>query len=243
MNMSKVAACFLGIVCSCAFARATSPTFYTVDFASSANFTWVRPDLLPGAPTGAVTLGGVPFDIKSNDSGFQAWSSATAVSSGSTSLTVPVGKFGITDVYTLINTDWGQPGPTSYAWLVFTGSGGASYTDSLIGGVDIRDWENLGWTNTINGTTTVNVYNIATDGDGNPGRLDMQHITLPAEFATQTLVSVKLVDNGAANFQRATLDGITVESVPEPGTAMLAVAGALLALGCARIIRERIASR
>jgi VCBS repeat-containing protein len=48
-----------------------------------------------------------------------------------------------------------------------------------------------------------------------PGVLDMQQIVLPAAFATQTLVSIQLIDDGATDVQRTILDGVTVEG---PGT-------------------------
>ena len=100
---------------------------------------------LPGAPVGRVTLGGVPFDIASNPNGKQAWHADIAAGGGGgqVGITLPVNVFGATEVYSLINTWCGQAGPDAYAWLVFTGSGGATYTKNLIGGVDICDY-NLG---------------------------------------------------------------------------------------------------
>jgi formylglycine-generating enzyme len=129
-------------------------------------------------------------------------------------LTIDVNVNGVTNVWTLINTWGGQPGPTAYAWLVCTGSGGATYTKNLVGGVDIRDYNAGSFQNDINGTTTVNVFACPDDNWGVPGRLDMQSIALPSEFASQTLVSIQLVDNGDAGFQRVILDGVTVSSLP-----------------------------
>ena len=56
----------------------------------------------------------------------------------------------------------------------------------------------------------------------------MQDISLPAAFATQTLTSIQLVDNGGPSFQRTILDGVTVESVPEPSRSPSSASGRLV---------------
>lgn len=103
-----------------------------------------------------MTLGGVPFNIRSNNAGYQAWNAylASDEGDGQVSLTMNVDDYGATNVYTLINTFWGPPGPDAYASLIFTGTGGATYTKPLIGMDDIRDYNDGP---TINGTTTINV--------------------------------------------------------------------------------------
>lgn len=194
-----------------------------VDFSPQANFTWVAPETdpdgargtyFPGGPVGSVTLGGIPFNIRSNAAGFQAWNGyeASGGGAGTVSITTPVNIYGATDVYTLINTYWGSSGPASYTALVFTGSGGARYTDHLVGNSNIRGWCCVG---SINGTSTTNVYSVAQSPiNGAQGFLDMQHIVLPPIFATQTLTSIKVVDSGATGVQRTVLDGVTVQSSP-----------------------------
>lgn len=213
-------------------------SYQTVDFSSQANFTWAAPDAppgepvatrLPGAPTGAVTLAGIPFNITSNTSDKQAWHAHVAANGGSDQVTLSMttNAFGVTDVYTLINTWRGSAG--TWASLVFTGSSGETYTKYLNTGTDIRDYNNDGWVNDINGTTTVNVFTVIPDNWGVEGRLDMQRIALPVSFASQTLTTIQLVDYGSPNFQRTVLDGVTLEigdsNVPEPTT--LAIWGTL----------------
>ena len=212
--------------------RALAETFTQVDYSSQANFSWL-PGYLPGAPSGSATLGGIPFNIRSNTAGNQAWFGAYGGidTDGHTSITMSVNVYGVTDVYTLINTVWGQAGPTSYAWLTFTGSKGTTYTDYLVSNIDIRDYNNDSLTNAINGTTTVNVFNCSQTNNGQAGRLDMQHIVLPAAFAGQTLSTIKLVDNGGWGFQQAVLDGVTVAAIPEPSTLVLLAIGAATLIG------------
>jgi hypothetical protein len=201
---------------------ASASTIYTpVNFSGQANFTWVAPQTdpngttaayFPGGPVGSVTLGRIPFNILSNAAGFQAWNGHVAATggNGTVSITMPVGVYGVTDVYTLINTYWGASGG-SHTALVFTGSGGTTYTTQFVGSSDIRNWCCTG---TINGTSTINVYSVASSPiNGLPGYLDMQHIVLPAAFATQTLASIQLIDSGAPGLQRTVLNGVTVQSV------------------------------
>jgi hypothetical protein len=207
--------------------EAMKSVFTPIDISSQANFSWsgtIIPGVgvdLPGAPVGNVTLSGVPFSIKSNRSDNQAWSAGIA-SGGSTgesgsaqrqTITVEANVYGARHVFTLINCWHGQRGPRCYAWLTFRGSAGASYTKKLVGDIDIRDYNEGGHANRINNTTTTMVYS-AQPLYKTPKRLDMQDITLPPEFATQTLTTITLVDNGRPSFQRTVLGGITVESAP-----------------------------
>jgi hypothetical protein len=201
-----------------------------VDISAQANFTWVsQPQTdpigvtgiyFPGGPVGVVTLGGVPFNLKSNGAAYQAWNAHVAAGGGSgqQAITIPVDQFGVTDVYTLINSYWGLSGPGSAARLIFTGSGGATYTNYLVGGSDIRGWCCGDAGGIINGTNTINVYTSPAPSEinGTYGVLDMQHITLPAAFASQVLTSIQLVDNGSPGVQRVILDGVTVNAIGAP---------------------------
>jgi hypothetical protein len=208
------------LVVSLACSRAVADTCYQVGFSDQANFSWGSSGDLPMAPVGMATLGGVPFNIESNTAGNQAWAAAIAIRAanggtdpgGVVSIGIPVNTYGATHVYTLINSFGGMAGPDAYAWLTFTGSSGANYTKLLVGNSDIRDYLAGTYTNSINGSTTINVFN-GTTGTNYPGRLDMQDIQLPAAFATQTLTQITLVDNGGPN-QRVVLDGVNIKASP-----------------------------
>jgi hypothetical protein len=93
------------------------------------------------------------------------------------------------------------------SFITFTGSGGATVTHSLVGGVNVRDFNNDGYQNTINNTSTTQVW---TNGGGQ--RLDRQEYILPAEFAGQVLTSVTVTDTGNEVFSRAVFSAITVST-------------------------------
>ena len=126
---------------------------------------------------------------------------------GVVSVTIPVGVSGVTSAFTLMNTMWGQPGPNASAFVTFTGSNGATVTQPLVGGVNIRDHNNDGYQNTINNTSTVQAW---TNGEGQ--RLDRQEYILSAAFASQVLTSVTITDAGDENFSRVAFAGLTVST-------------------------------
>ncbi len=107
------------------------------------------------------------------------------------SLTTLVGAYGVTSVFTVINRMWGWAGPDAYLYITFTGSGGATETVPLVGDVRVRDYNNDGNTNTINNTSTVQVWD-----NGLGQRLHRQEFLLPAAFSTQILTSVTITDTG-----------------------------------------------
>ncbi len=131
-----------------------TPAYTNVGF----NYNSSLDDIRPGFawPIGDVILDGIPFSIPE---GSNIWNSHDPWVTGPNprTLDIPVNKYGIDQVYTLINTIGGQPGPTVYAWIEFWGDNGAYYRKDLVGNVDIRDYNLDGWTNSINGTTTINV--------------------------------------------------------------------------------------
>lgn len=233
-SLSKIAIASSAIAVSAlAIAPVQAATFTPINFSSSANFQLQSLDA--GYPAGNVTLGGVPFNIQT--SGNNTWHSEVATGPNPRVLNIPVGVFGVTEVNTLINNYWGQAGPTSYASLEFFGSGGAYYKKDLVGNVDIRDFLNNVFTNSINGTTTTQVYSGFGTNGFQENRLDKQQITLPSIFQTNTLNSIRLSDNGGNGFQRTFLAGVTVAvepvSVPEPSSILGLLGLGVLGIGTA----------
>ena len=147
-------------------------------------------------------LGGVPFRIE--PTGNNMWSANVASGANPRVLTVPINVEGVREVHTLINTDWGQTGPESVASVQFETASGLVHTVSLVGGVDIRDWNQNTFTNTINGTTTTQVVTAGT------ARVDKQRITLPSAFAGEELRRIRFIDTGATNQQRIFVAGLTL---------------------------------
>lgn len=225
MKSLFVAAAAAGLAVSTAQAQ-----FTTIDLSSIVNGSRSNSLLLNGStlPFGNQNFAGVPFAMQgsSDPNTNWAWYANIAANGGSatTSVTIPVGVFGVTDVYSLISTFWGRAGSTSYASVTFNGSAGATYTYNLFGNSDVRDYNQNIFTNAINGTTTIEVFN-----NGSGQRVDRQQFVLPAAFASQTLDTITITDTGAPQLQRVFLTGLTVESVPAPAGASLIGLGLLAA--------------
>ncbi len=189
-----------GLPDECDIRTDAAPGFHMIGFGSSYNAN--ISDVDAAFPVGLVTLGGVPFNIPATGRNF--WHSVSAAGPNPRSIDITPSRPGVVEVHTLINTYWGQPGPASYAWLEFFGSDGAYFRKNLIGNVDIRDFNQLFFTNNINGTTTTNVFTVGSH------RLDKQRIDLPADFHDETLVKIRLSDNGSDGSTRVFLAGVTV---------------------------------
>ncbi|MCI0535940.1 MAG: hypothetical protein L0Z50_12010 [Verrucomicrobiales bacterium] len=91
----------------------------------------------PSYPTGNLSFLGIPFVIPAIGNNV-VWNNDGPLT-GTIITDVPVGVAGVTQVHTLLNTTFGQPGPSSYLSLEFFGSDGANYAVSLIGNEDVRD--------------------------------------------------------------------------------------------------------
>lgn len=150
-------------------------------------------------------LGGITFKIPPGVNNI--WWSGSG--EGTQTIEVTVNLSFVQEVHTLINTGWGATGGP-YAYLEFFGSGGAYYKKDLYGNDDMRDWYTGGYTNSINGITTINVF--LQEGR----RIDKQKISLPPEFSRQKLLKMRMVDNGSTGFQRTYLQGLTVATGPPP---------------------------
>lgn len=224
------ALCSLCVFQSLAFS-ALALDYNTVDFSSQANSTFAGPLTLNGHtyPTGSQTYGGVPFEIPT--SGNNVWNAYVAGGSNPRTVDVPVGVAGVTDVWTLINTYWGEQVAGTFASVEFFGSDTGYAKFDLDGDVDIRDYNNNpAYAGIVNGTSSIEVFN-----NGIGQRLDRQHYALPADFADETLASIRFTDNGSDGFQRIFVGGITVGAdcpVPDAGSSLLLVSlsGAALLL-------------
>ena len=170
---------------------------------------------ITGFPLGNQTyLGGVPF-TQNNLQG-QVWNASyqangSTPSSGNQVLTLSANVPDARGFYSIINTWWGASGPTSYASVTFNFSDNSSFSKSLVGNVDIRDFNYTGfYTTQINNTSTRNVY-LRSVGAGNPYALDRQWFDFGA-YSGKTLTGVTFTDTGAWNFQRFLVSGATVQS-------------------------------
>jgi len=217
---SRLTCSIIAIAFAAASARAGE---ISIDISSLANEPWtftgpthiINPSTFP---IGNQNFGGVPFAIPTGPNNFWLGAAAANFGSGVVSLTIPVGVQGVTSVFTLLNTFWSQPGPNAYLYITFTGSAGATVTQPLVGGVNVRDYNNDGFQNTVNGTSTVQVW---TNGQGQ--RLDRQEYILPAAFASQTLTSVTITDTGNENISRGMFTGLTVSTCPAYVTEGIAI--------------------
>lgn len=220
MKATTVCACLLLLAADC---RAGEQPIDLTAFANEP-WTFTGPDyfgITNGStfPAGALNLGGVPFVIPGGPNNYWAGGAAANFGSGTVSLTVPIGVYGVRSVFTILNSMWGQFGPDAYLFLTFTGSSGAHEEVRLVGNIDVRDYNNDGGDNAINGTSTIQVWS-----NGKGQRLDRQQHILAKEFATQTLASVTLTDTGNEVFSRAILAALTVSTCGSLPTEYLAFA-------------------
>ena len=223
----------LGAALLLASASPAAAAFVTIDLSSTVNGSWSAQSF-SGIPTGATTLGGTPFLIAAGDGsgGYHAFTGA-----GTQTLTINTNVANVTNAYSLINTFWGTGTPNLHS-VTFNATGGVSQSFTLDGNDDIRDYFQNIYTNSINGTTTQNVFNTGAR------RLDRQLYALSAAFQGQTLTSIVFNDAGADFVSRMVLTGLTLETgvagVPEPATWAMMIAGFGLA-GAAMRRRTRIA--
>lgn len=175
----------------------------------------------PNIFTGNVTRNGVPFYIPT--AGDNYWSSKVGLS-GTKTVVIPIGKFGVVRAFTLMNTFWGSAQLLNRPSIEFFGSNGAYYKKSLQPDYDIRDYTQGAYTNVINQSSTVGAF--AWTAQDTPRRLDMQKINLPSAFASETLDYIIITDKGTNNIQRSFIGGLTLYNVvPEPATMLGLVSG------------------
>ena len=174
----------------------------------------------PLFPSSTQTFSGVPFAFESDGNGNNAFLNGTLV--------VPVNVYGVSTVYTIINTAWGQLNATVGS-ITFTSADNNSYTVDLIEGGNVRDHYLGSYVNTLSDSSvTPAVWGSATSG----AHLDMQAFALPSIFWTQTLASITFTSAGGNPQGQPFLAAATTEvaAVPVPGAAVLLGSGLLVLL-------------
>jgi hypothetical protein len=171
------------------------------------------------------TWSGVPFQFAASATGNTAFIDGV--------LDIPVGVFGVTSAYTIINSGFGAFGSNNGS-VEFFGVGSYHKVD-LIQGTNIRDHFDNVFNNVIDNVTAVPAFN------GGPGRarLDQQIYELPASFATETLLSIRFtgLNLGAAGVPFITAATVAVAApVPEPGSSWLLISGGLALLAWRRSV-------
>jgi hypothetical protein len=165
---------------------------------------------------------GVPFQLTPSAAGNTSFIDGV--------LNIPVGVFGVTTAYTLINSAFGVFGANNGSVEFFGTS--AYYKVDLIQGQNLRDHLNNVFNNVIDGISAVPAF---VDGWA---RLDQQIYNLPAAFASQTLVSMRFTGlnlgnpGGSAFITAATVAVAT--PVPEPASALLLLGGGVALLAWRR---------
>ena len=155
---------------------------------------------------------GVPFSLQLSE--------RKNVFNGVGSTTISVGVFGVTDVYTLINTAWGSAGKTVGS-ITFIGSS-STYAVDLIEGYNVRDHY---YGNYVNSTTASYVtQSVFGSNAARTAHLDMQDFVLPTSFQSQTLTSIVFSSTGGSSGSPF-LAGLTVAAVPEPESYAMLLAG------------------
>ncbi len=199
-----------------------------IDFSSEFNFGRTNFELINGwsYPSGEQTFKGVAFRLagESTADEMYGWHAQAAAGDNPRSVTIPIHEFGVLDVYALMNTYWGETLDGALLSVTFTGADGATATFELDGNNGIRNYNfDPGYTNHINGVTTVEVWN-------NPWgqQIDRQVFRMPPEITNGELVSMRIDDFGAEGLQRAFLIGVTVDIMPAPGAFLVGICGLLL---------------
>jgi len=216
-----------------AIAFACGLTFCNVSFAASYT-TLVLPTLTAdirtwtdGAaysslfPSSAV-FDSVPFQLQLDVNGNNVFVGPGAPgATGAIETDIPVGVYGVSNVYTLINSAYGTMG-VNIGSITFNGSAGASYTVSLIEGDNVRDHYYGSFVNSTSASyVTQAVVGI---NDYGHAHLDMQNFALPATFQTQTLTDIVFYSPGTPG-GIPFLAGTTVAAIPEPETYAMLLAG------------------
>jgi hypothetical protein len=213
---------------------------YITDFSKNANLQSLQATYPSGIFSPSNGLG-ASFDITSDLDGnnFEQLSGTNGQLFSPGSFTVNVGVAGVTDAYTLMNAYAPTTGGTETT-VEFIGSAGADQTFTLVNGVDVRDYFQGSFANTINGTTTQQAFSVFGAGavggaSGVIGTfvLDEQHFALNSAFATQTLERIVYTYTGAEGTPILAGVSVATSAVPEPSSVALMGLGAAIVMGTA----------
>jgi len=158
---------------------------------------------------GSIVANGINFNIIN-----YCWDGNVAANHGSAvvSVTIPIGKYGMSNIYTIMSTAWGSPG--LYAYLEAFGVNGAYANFQIITNYNIRDWNGGSSANLLSPFATADVFTWSTANGASTGRLDEQNFVLPSSFLNDTLSNITITDLGNYGFQRILLVALTVCNGP-----------------------------
>lgn len=167
---------------------------------------------------------GVPFTLSVNSAGHTAFAAGV--------LDIPVGLFGVTQAFTIINSAFGAAGANNGS-VEFIGTNSYFRVD-LIQGVNTRDHFDGNFNNGINGIDAVPAFNL---GAGR-ARLDQQIYNLPSTFAQDTLETIRFT---GLNSDRAGIPFISAATVlvASPVPELPSYALVLFGLGCFGLVRRQ----
>jgi hypothetical protein len=177
-------------------AAATAKTQY-VDLSQCANAL-----VLDGQPVGTVRgNAGTPlarqrFKLLDSSTNNNVWLGESAGKTAVISLSVT----GVSAVYALINTGYGQP-DISNLTVAFEGTSGAQANFEMIGNKDVRDHWNWVWTNDLVGNQAQQWWtnNLNPQPQDQTHRLDAHKFNIGSKFSGQTLTKLSFIaPSGAA---------------------------------------------
>ncbi len=94
----------------------------TINVSSVVNEPWTYQTIPnPGTfPVGYQNPAGIPFEISTAPNNVWLGRAAANSGPGTVAVTIPIGVEGVTTVFTLLNTFWGQPGPATFTKIRLT---------------------------------------------------------------------------------------------------------------------------
>jgi hypothetical protein len=219
LNLILSSAAFAGLICSVVAAGATEVDLSTIVNSNASGFTQGSNYPAPGQ----TTIGGINFGL----SGFQGGTGVLLENGTTTTISgLDIADDGV--AYTIINSGNGAFG-ANIGSITFIGSGGATVTDQLVEGTNVRDHFFGGFNNIATGLFATAAYqngNVVPDGPGLV-HFDVQQFSL-AGLDGQALTSIIFTsDNpgGGEPFLAALTTEAAVAGVPEPSTWAMMILG------------------